>query len=114
MPLRVGFGISRRGTLANWIPPNVEGSILPRLGAPRVQLEWNGGWHRLALNGSYFVGGGPFLYQPPYANIPYYVVAYNAAGREVARHKLENPSFYLVNGWKAFTPLYLAWKKSQH
>jgi hypothetical protein len=114
MPMRVGFSISRRGDPAKWVPPHVEGALSPKLHATRVEIEWNGGSRRLTLNGNNFVGGGAYLYEPSFANLPYYVVAYDAGGHEVARHKLENPSLYLVNGWKAFTPLYLAWKKGHH
>ncbi len=76
-------------------------------------LEWNGGSHDLTLRNGYFVGGGPFLYNPPFAHLPYYVVAYGGHGHEVARRKLESPTLYVdINGWKEFTPKYLRWKQT--
>ena len=107
-PFIVELSIGRRptGSLANWIPPHLNGSVYPGLHATSVRLEWDGGSQPLTLEGSNFVGGGPILYKPPFGNLPYYVVAYDAAGREVARKKLNDPSLYLVSeGWKSFTPL---------
>jgi hypothetical protein len=114
-PFAVELSIQRRprGNAATQTPPFVVGAIYPGLRATRVVLEWKGGSEALALTGNHFVGGGPILYKPPFGNLPYSVVAYNASGREVARHKLNDPSLYLVDeGWKSFTPMYLAWKRS--
>ena len=114
-PLNVEISIRHRpqkGNPTNWVPPVVSGAIFPRLGAVRVELKWNGGSEALTLRGAYFVGGGAILYKPPLGNLPYYVVAYNAAGREVARSKLDDPTLEFVNGWKKLTPLYLAWERT--
>lgn len=88
------------------VPPYLVGSVYPGLHATRIVLEWHGGSMRLALAHHRFIGGGPQLVRPPYRNLPYAVVAYDASGHEVARKRLLTPQLYLVEGWAAFR----AWK----
>jgi hypothetical protein len=116
-PLNVGFSISRRPPKVvppRWVPPHIHGSVYEGLRAARVQVEWNGGRLPLVLREGYFLGGSPRLYMPPFAAFPFWVVAYDAQGREVARKKLESPALRLTKGgWKAYAREYLAWKESR-
>jgi hypothetical protein len=84
-PLRYSVSVATRhqtGNLANWVPPFVYGEIVSsRLHAARIVVRWKGGSHRLVLRGRYFAGGSPALY----SHLPFTLVAYDAAGREVAR-----------------------------
>jgi hypothetical protein len=114
-PFTVSLSITRRppGKTPNWVPPYVNGAVYAGLHAVRVRLEWKGGSEALALRGNRFVGGGPVLYKPPLGRLPFSVVAYDAAGRVVARHRLADPSLYLLtDGWRSFHKLYLAWEKT--
>ncbi len=112
-PLVVGLRISRRlkGVPGNWVPPIVSGAVLPSLNATRVEVVWNGGSLRLRLHDNYFLGGSPELYMPPFKNFPYFVVAYDSVGKEVARRRLESPALLLMNGWKAYSRAYTTWKQ---
>jgi hypothetical protein len=114
-PLSLVLSIETRGPqAAQWVPPIVSGFVLPQLHASRVQLEWSGGSHRLGLRGSSFIGGGSFLYAPPFATLPYFVVAYDDRGRVVAQAKLGSPGLYPnLKAWKEFSPAYLRWTSSQ-
>ena len=115
-PLLAGLSIGHRHakrTTPNWVPPTVQGSVYEGLHAARVQVEWNGGRLPLVLRDGYFLGGSPKLYMPPFSAFPFYVVAYDEDGREVARKKLESPSLRLTKGgWKQYAREYLAWKKA--
>jgi hypothetical protein len=113
VPLNVGLGIDRRpssGIAANWVPPTVDGAVFPALHASRVVVTWRGGRHQLVLRNGYFLGGTPALYMPPFARFPFYVVAYDRRGTEVARSKLQSSTLSLLSG-KQFARDYLAWKK---
>ena len=114
LPLNVGLSVTRRpkhGIAANWVPPTVDGAVLPSLHATRVVVSWRGGRHQLALRNGYFLGGTPLLYMPPFASFPFYVVAYNPRGTEVARSKLQGATLMLLGG-KQFAREYQAWKKT--
>jgi hypothetical protein len=115
LPLIVGMSIARRlrsGDPAKWVPPIVSGSVLSRLHTRRVEIRWRGGSHPLTLRGSYFIGGGRFLYMPPFREFPFFVVAYDAGGREVARQKLDSPTLRLMShGWKQYAQEYRAWQR---
>jgi hypothetical protein len=94
------------------VPPIVHGSLARGLHARRVQVEWRGGFHRLQYRRGYFLGGTPRLYIPPFAAFPFFVVAYDAAGREVARKKLESPTLRLMRGgWRQYAREYNPWKR---
>jgi hypothetical protein len=115
-PLSAGVSIQRRPPRVvppRWVPPRIHGSVYEGLYAVRVQVEWNGGRLPLVLRDGYFLGGSPRLYMPPFAAFPFWVVAYDAQGREVARKKLESPSLRLAGGWKQYAREYLAWKRKQ-
>jgi hypothetical protein len=114
-PLTVGLSISRRlrsGDPAKWVPPIVSGNVHPSLRAARVRVEWRGGSLPLVLDGGYFLGGGPQLYVPPFERFPFFVVAYDAGGREVARKRLESPSLRMLNGWKEYAREYHRWERT--
>ena len=115
-PLATGFSITRRakrGVSANWIPPTVDGNIYPGLHAARVEIRWRTGSHPLVLEHGYFLGGTPSLYMPPFRDFPFYVIAYNSAGQEVARHKLESPTLLMLHhGWKEYARRYHEWEKA--
>lgn len=117
LPLSLGFSISRRlehGDPVRWVPPVVSGLLFPQLRAVRVEVRWRGGSHRLTLHDDAFIGGGPFLYMPQFREFPFTVVAYDAAGREVARKRLDSPSLLLLrHGWKEYARSYHAWQRAQ-
>lgn len=114
-PLTIGVSIARRlrnGDPAKWVPPVVSGNIYAALRPARVVVEWRGGSHELAFRDGYFLGGTPEIYMPPFSEFPFYVVAYDSGGREVARQKLDSPSLLLMNhGWKQYAREYLRWKQ---
>ena len=113
-PLAPGISIGRRakhGVLRNWVPPIVFGSVYTKLHATRVAIEWKGGKHELALRNGWFIGGTPKLYMPSFDKFPFAVVAYDAAGKVVARKKLDSPSLLMLNGWKEYARKYHAWKR---
>lgn len=111
-PLVVTLSIERRLGVAprKWVPPAVWGAVDPDLHAARVAVVWRGGRHDLTLKKNWFVGGGRGLFIPPLRKFPFFVVAYDRGGHEVARRKLESPTLLMVNGWKEFTRRYKAWK----
>ncbi len=116
VPLAISASVSRRpksGVPENWVPPIVDGAVLPSLRAARVKVIWNGGSLPLRLRNNNILGGSPALYMPPFENFPFIVVAYNAQGKEVARKRLESPALMLMNGWKEYTREYKKWKKSR-
>jgi hypothetical protein len=117
-PLTVGVAIERRlkgGDPKKWVPPVVSGNVLAALHASRVEIEWRHGSYRLNLQNGYLVGGTPKLYMPPFRDFPFYVVAYNASGRVVARKKIDSPGLLLLNhGWKEYARLYHHWQKTHH
>ena len=114
-PLLLGLSIARKlkgGKRARWVPPIVHGSTLRELDVRRVQIEWRGGFHRLTYRAGHFLGGAPSLYMPPFAAFPFYVVAYDRSGREVARRKLDSPALRLMaGGWRQYAREYRAWKR---
>jgi hypothetical protein len=114
-PLVIGMSIGRRpkrGIRARWVPPIVHGSVRRGLGARRVQVEWRTGEYRLAYRNGHFLGGTRKLYMPPFAAFPFFVVAYGASGREVARRKLDSPALRLMpGGWKQYAREYRNWKR---
>lgn len=116
-PFTLGMSIQRRlakGNPRRWVPPVVSGNVYGGLHATRVRIEWRRGSHPLAFENGYFIGGTPRLYVPPFADFPFYVVAYDAGGREVARKKLENPALRLMSGgWEQYAREYHAWKRAQ-
>lgn len=113
-PMTFTLSVTRRlrdGNPANWTPPVVTGSVYGKLHATRVAIEWNGGSHALAFANGTFVGGTPELYMPPFGKFPFAVVAYDARGRVVARHKLDSPTLLLLRGgWKEYAREYHAWQ----
>lgn len=115
-PLLPGLSITRRlskGDPRKWVPPIVDGAVLPSLRATRVRVEWRGGSYPLTVDDNYFLGGTPKLYVPPFRQFPFYVVAYNASGREVARKKLESPNLRLMShGWKQYAREYHRWQRA--
>jgi hypothetical protein len=114
LPLNVGLSVSRKpkhGIAANWVPPTVDGAVLPSLHATRIVVSWRGGQRQLVLRNGYFLGGTPLLYRPPFASFPFYVVAYNPRGIEVARSKLQSATLMLLGG-KQVAREYHAWKKT--
>lgn len=115
-PLAVGVAISRRlptGDPAAWVPPVVNGSVWPRLNAVRVEIRWRGGSRALRLHDHHFIGGGAYLYMPPFSRFPFVVAAYDAAGKEVAHKRLESPTLRLMrHGWKQYAREYHAWQRA--
>jgi hypothetical protein len=119
-PLAVSFSIQRRLDVerhtwvppVKWVPPVVAGAVYPGLHATRIAVEWRGGSHTLALHNGWFVGGTPTLYVPPLRKFPFVVIAYDRAGHELARKKLDSPSLLMLqHGWKEFARKYHAWQK---
>ena len=101
LPLQMGMSQIRRPNgpgIRTWIPADVSGWVNPTLHATRIELVWQHGHQRLAFANEYFLAATPILYSPPLSDLPFYVVAYNASGREVARHKLDNATLYI--DWK--------------
>jgi hypothetical protein len=101
LPLEASWSMARRGDgqgARTWIAASVDGWVSPVLHATRVQLEWAHGRQRLRLENNYFLGAAPVLYSPSFADLPFYLVAYDANGVEVARQKLGNAGLYL--DWK--------------
>lgn len=116
VPLTISVSVSRRlksGVPTNWVPPIVEGAVLPSLRPARVEVIWNGGSLPLRLRNNNILGGSPALYMPPFENFPYTVVAYDARGKEVARQRLQSPTLMLMNGWKEYSREYKKWKNSR-
>lgn len=116
-PLNVQFAIANRSaprvTLRDWAPPIVSGFVHPGSGVQGVRVEWRGGSRALRLRGNAFIGGGMYLYAPPFENLPLRVVAFDSAGKVVASKKLDSPGLYPnLKGWKEFTPAYTRWKKN--
>ena len=95
-----------------WVPPVVWGAVDPGLHAARVAVVWRGGRHDLTLKENWFAGGGRGLFIPPLRKFPFFVVAYDRDGHEVARRKLDSPTLLMVNGWKEFTRRYKVWKRT--
>jgi hypothetical protein len=101
LPFQVGMGQVRRPNgpgFSTWIPADVSGWVSPALHAARVELVWRRGHQRLSFANDYFLGATAIVYSPPFADLPFYLVAYNASGHEVARQKLDNASLYI--DWK--------------
>jgi hypothetical protein len=67
-----------------WVPPVVSGRVDPELGAARVEVRWTGGSKALVLENDHFIGAVEGLHEPPAERLPFFVVAYDADGREVA------------------------------
>jgi hypothetical protein len=80
----------------------------------RLAVTWRGGGLRpLVLHDNHFLGGGAYLYTPPFSKFPFFVIAYDGQGREVARKKLESPSLRMMShGWKQYTREYHAWQRT--
>jgi hypothetical protein len=114
-PLAVSLFIERRlDGPRKWVPPVIAGSVDPSVHAARVAVRWLGGSHDLTLRNGWFVGGSRGLYLPPLRKFPFFVVAYDHSGREMARKKLDSPSLLLLqHGWKEFARKYHAWKRRQ-
>jgi len=113
-PLAVTLSVERRLGVASrqWVPPVVWGAVDPGLHAARVAVVWRGGRHDLTLRKDWFAGGGRGLFIPPLHKFPFFVVAYDRDGHEVARRKLDSPTLLMVNGWKEFTRRYKVWKRT--
>jgi hypothetical protein len=71
-----------------WVPPVVSGGLDADLGAARVEVRWTGGAKPLAFANDYFIGAVEELYEPAAQALPFFLVAYDADGQEVARRKL--------------------------
>jgi len=87
----------------------VSGSVLATLKVTSVRITWTGGSQRLALVHGSFVGGVVALYQPPFARLPFSVVAYDAKGRVVASAKLNSANLELMSQ-KEFAARYASWR----
>jgi hypothetical protein len=112
--INVGLSIAQRpakGVGGIWVPPTVNGSVLPKLHAKSVRLTWHGGSQPLKLRNGSFVGGGTVLYRPPLARLPVAVVAYDRKGRVVAKQELDGASLELSSP-DAFAKTYARWLKS--
>jgi hypothetical protein len=82
--------------------PLIHGHVGPNLHAARVELQWHGGSQELTLNRDYFVASAPALGDPPFRQLPYDVVVYNADGRVVGRSRI--PTSFLYRDWKRVQP----------
>jgi hypothetical protein len=115
-PLVVGLSIQRRlkgGDPSRWVPPSVNGAVFSGLRATRVEIRWRGGHRPLVLRNGYFIGGGRYLYLPPFGRFPFFVVVYDARGHVVARRKLDSPTLRLMShGWKEYARAYHAWQRA--
>jgi hypothetical protein len=79
----------------SWVPLLISGRLDPNLGAVRVELRWTGGSKELAHANGFFLGAEEALYQVPAELLPVHLVAYDSAGREVHRHKINAEWFRL-------------------
>lgn len=93
IPLTLQMGATKRPLVPRgareWIPPVISGRVDPELAAARVEVRWTGGSRALTLANEYFIGAVEEIYEPPLESEPFFLVAYDAAGNEVARRKLE-------------------------
>lgn len=95
----LGFNINiglREGDPTSRVPPIMDG-VAYATTITRIEIEWRGGAYQLQLRNGYFLGGGLFLYLPPFKNLPYFVVAYDDAGRVVDRERIPNSSLYSIS-----------------
>jgi hypothetical protein len=72
-----------------WVPPVIWGWLNPEFGGTRVEVRWTGGSKALAFANDYFIGAVEELYEPAAETVPFFLVAYDADGQEVARRKLD-------------------------
>lgn len=100
--LNVGVGMAYNSDRPGGTPPIVQGFVSPRTRASRVELVWRTGRQRLAVANDYFVGVAPVLFKPSFDLLPFYVVAYDKQGHEVARQKVITGGLYL--GYKKILP----------
>ena len=91
-PITIGVSKVRKGLSA--VFSQLDGRVDPDLDVRRVMLEWATGSHELAFDGGYFLGANLF-YNPPARDLPFFVVAYEAGGKEVARMKIPNGWLYI-------------------
>ena len=61
--------------------------------ATRVELHWNGGSRRLALNDGHFLAVQP-IYFPSKRLLPFEIVAYDSQGAVIARSRIARNVLY--------------------
>jgi hypothetical protein len=98
------FAVSlTRLPLASWLRPDpstgpraaIDGMVAPDLQAARIDLQWASGSQEFVLKDHYFLLVTDRLFNPPEEDLPFWVVAYDAEGKEVARRKVPSNSLYL-------------------
>ena len=95
MTWSIGMQPKTRNNLRGWRAPILDGWVNPELDATRVVLEWDGGSVELPFRNDHFLFISESLYEPPEANLPYELVAYDAVGAEVARVRIFKTALYL-------------------
>jgi hypothetical protein len=82
--------------------PIIHGRVSPTLNSRRVELRWHGGSQRLVYRNGYFIAESSALAIPPFRQLPYDVIAYNAFGRIVVKSRI--PTSFLYLDWKRVQP----------
>ena len=100
--LNLGVSMAHNSDRPGGTPPIVQGYINPMTQASRIELVWRAGRQRLAFANNYFVGVAPVLFKPSFDLLPFYTVAYDKQGREVAREKVITGGLYL--GYRKILP----------
>jgi hypothetical protein len=88
MSWSIGMQPKTPNNVAGWRAPVLDGWVNPELGATRIALEWTGGSVELPFANDHFLFVSELLYDPPDANFPYELVAYDASGAEVGRTRI--------------------------
>ena len=91
-----GAPITTHMSIGRGTPPAfIDGTVRPELGVARVELKWSTGSEPLAYKDGFFLGVTDMIYNPPAERLPFFVVAYDDGGREVARFKIPSDWLYL-------------------
>ena len=91
----VGMQPKTRNNTRGWRAPILNGWVNPELGGTRVVLEWTGGSIDVPFANDHFLFVSESLYEPAGKNLPYELVAYDAAGAEVARTRIVKSALYV-------------------
>jgi hypothetical protein len=91
----VGMQPKTRNNTQGWRAPILDGWVNPELGATRVVLKWTGGSVELPFANDHFLFVSESLYEPAGKNLPYELIAYDAAGAEVARTRIFKTALYV-------------------
>jgi len=76
-------------------PPIISGWLPSQLHTARLELHWRTGHKPVPFKGQYFLSVEPVLDRPAFTKLPFYVIAYDQAGKEVSRAKIRSLSLYM-------------------